>query len=72
MDKLLTIRAVADVLSVSRGTVYRLLHDGELEAVTVGNRWRVRESDLACEGVRPQAVYQAPAQCIAHQAQPGW
>jgi excisionase family DNA binding protein len=46
MDRLLTINAVAEVLSVSRGTVYRLLHNGEFEAVMVNNRWRVRESDL--------------------------
>ena len=26
--------------------MYRLIHDGAFEAVMVGSRWRVRESDL--------------------------
>jgi excisionase family DNA binding protein len=46
MDRLLTIHEVAKTLSVSRGTVYRLIHEGAFEVVMVGSRWRVRESNL--------------------------
>lgn len=33
---------VAAALKVSRQTVYRLFHSGELKAVKVGNQYRVR------------------------------
>lgn len=33
-------------MRVSNMTVYRLIRSGELNAVRVGNRYRVRESDV--------------------------
>lgn len=33
-------------MRVSNMTVYRLIKSGELKAVRVGNRYRVRESDI--------------------------
>lgn len=46
MEKLLTIKTVADILSVAKGTVYKLIRNGELQAVKVSNRTRVRTSEL--------------------------
>jgi excisionase family DNA binding protein len=41
--KLLTVAEVAAALRVSRMTVYRLVHAGELAAVQVGRSYRVPE-----------------------------
>ncbi len=42
----LTVAEVAARMRVSKMTVYRLLHDGELPAVRVGRSFRVTEADL--------------------------
>ena len=39
----LTIAEVAKVMRVSKMTVYRLVHSGELEAIRVGRSFRVPE-----------------------------
>ena len=44
--KFLTVAEVAAVMRVSKMTVYRLLHSGELPAVRVGRSFRVVESDV--------------------------
>lgn len=44
--KFLTIAEVASVMRVSKMTVYRLVHGGELPAVRVGRSFRVREDDV--------------------------
>ncbi|GGF45348.1 hypothetical protein GCM10011519_19050 [Marmoricola endophyticus] len=44
--KFLTVAEVASVMRVSKMTVYRLLHSGELPAVRVGRSFRVSESDV--------------------------
>ncbi len=41
--KFLTVAEVATVMRVSRMTVYRLVHSGELPAVRVGRSFRVPE-----------------------------
>lgn len=41
--KFLTVAEVAAVMRVSKMTVYRLLHSGELPAVRVGRSFRVPE-----------------------------
>lgn len=33
-------------MQVSRGTILRLLHEDELPAFRVGNRWRVRRESM--------------------------
>lgn len=43
----LTVAEVADVMRVSRMTVYRLVHAGELPALRVGRSFRVPEDALA-------------------------
>jgi excisionase family DNA binding protein len=45
-DRLLTIGETADVLRISRPTVYRLLRSGDLHAVRVGQRHRFRREDI--------------------------
>ncbi len=42
----LTIAEVAARIRVSKMTVYRLVHSGELPAVRVGRSFRVREDDV--------------------------
>ncbi|GHJ59334.1 hypothetical protein NOK12_18520 [Nocardioides sp. OK12] len=43
--KFLTVAEVAAMMRVSKMTVYRLVHNGELPAVRVGRSFRVREED---------------------------
>lgn len=42
----LTIAEVAARMRVSKMTVYRLVHNGELPAVRVGRSFRVTENDV--------------------------
>ena len=42
----LTVAEVADIMRVSKMTVYRLVHAGELPAVRVGRSFRVHESTV--------------------------
>ena len=44
--KFLTVAEVATVMRVSKMTVYRLVHNGELPAVRVGRSFRVSEDDV--------------------------
>ena len=41
----LTVAEVAAMMRVSKMTVYRLVHSGEMPAVRVGRSFRVREED---------------------------
>lgn len=44
--KLYSPNEVAEVLSFSRRTVYRWIHDGDLRAVRFGRAVRIRHDDL--------------------------
>lgn len=44
--KFLTVAEVAEVMRVSKMTVYRLVHSGELPAVRVGRSFRVPEDEV--------------------------
>lgn len=44
--KFLTIAEVASMMRVSKMTVYRLVHNGDLPAVRVGRSFRVTEKDV--------------------------
>lgn len=46
MDKSISIQEAAEILSVHRVTVYRLIRSGKLPAFRVGRIWRIREKDL--------------------------
>ncbi|MGW1395661.1 helix-turn-helix domain-containing protein [Streptomyces nigra] len=39
----LTVAEVAAVMTVSKMTVYRLVHSGHLPAISVGRFWRIPE-----------------------------
>ena len=42
----MTANEVADLLRVSRMTVYRLIKTGEMPALRVGRNYRLREEDV--------------------------
>jgi excisionase family DNA binding protein len=44
--RFLTVAEVAALMRVSKMTVYRLVHNGELPAVRVGRSFRVKEEDV--------------------------
>jgi excisionase family DNA binding protein len=44
--RFLTVAEVATMMRVSKMTVYRLVHGGELPAVRVGRSFRVSEHDV--------------------------
>ncbi len=41
-----TVNEVAQLIRVSRMTVYRLIRQGDIPAIRVGARYRVREDDV--------------------------
>ncbi|AWT25338.1 MULTISPECIES: helix-turn-helix domain-containing protein [Corynebacterium] len=53
----LTVAEVADLMRVSKMTVYRLVHAGELPAVRVGRSFRVHEQ--AVEDYLGSSIYNA-------------
>lgn len=55
--KFLTVAEVAAQMRVSKMTVYRLVHSGQLEAVRVGRSFRVPEHVL--EEYLARSFYQA-------------
>jgi excisionase family DNA binding protein len=55
--KFLTVAEVASIMRVSKMTVYRLVHSGELPAVRVGRSFRVPEK--AVHGYLESAFYSA-------------
>ena len=42
----MTVNEVAQVMRVSKMTVYRLIKQGDLPAVRIGRGYRVREEDV--------------------------
>ncbi len=44
--RFLTVAEVASIMRVSKMTVYRLVHSGELEAIRVGRSFRVPEQTV--------------------------
>ncbi|MFS0794895.1 helix-turn-helix domain-containing protein [Microbacterium sp. 1P10AE] len=53
--RFLTVAEVAELMRVSKMTVYRLVHAGELPAVRFGRSYRVPESAVAEVVQRPVA-----------------
>jgi excisionase family DNA binding protein len=45
-DSLMTLREVAKYLHVVPLTVQRMIYRGDLPAIKVGSRWRIRRQDL--------------------------
>ena len=46
MDDLLTTRQLQKLLQIDRTTIYRMLKDGRLTGVKVGNQWRFKRQDV--------------------------
>ena len=42
----LTLHECQQILQVSRGTMLRLLHENEIQAFRVGNRWRIQRKAM--------------------------
>jgi len=45
--KVYTLEEVAQILHLTRRTLYSYVHDGKLKAVKIGKYWRVTEESLA-------------------------
>jgi excisionase family DNA binding protein len=60
--RFLTVAEVADVMRVSKMTVYRLVHSGELPAIRFGRSFRVPESAVraAASPTGTEAAAEAP------------
>lgn len=46
MDDLLTTRQVQDLLKVDRITIYRMLNDGRIKGVKIGQQWRFTRREV--------------------------
>jgi excisionase family DNA binding protein len=55
-DELLTTKQVQEYLKVDRITVYRMLDDGRIKGIKVGNQWRFPRSEIYRLLGRPEAV----------------
>ncbi len=44
MIKVYTLNEVAEILKVTRRTLYNYIKEGKLQAVKIGKSWRVEES----------------------------
>ncbi len=53
MDNLYTVRQVQDLLKVDRITIYRMLQDGRLKGIKIGQQWRfpMKEVEKLVSGV---------------------
>lgn len=56
MSELLTAKQVQDLLKIDRTTIYRMLKDGRLNGVKVGQQWRFPREDVDAllSGASPQ------------------
>jgi len=46
MDELLTTKQVQDLLQVDRTTIYRMLNDGRLVGIKIGQQWRFSRQEV--------------------------
>ncbi len=46
MTEWLTVRQVIDILKVDRVTVYRMLNDGRIKGIKIGQQWRFAQSEV--------------------------
>jgi excisionase family DNA binding protein len=69
MDDLLTTKQLQDLLKIDRTTIYRMLTDGRLVGVKVGNQWRFPRAEIEAflSSTRPSEV---PAQARDDQLLP--
>ncbi len=61
---LLTVNEVAEILGVSRTTVYRRINEGKVEAIYIGHSVRIPRSVVSGLGaLRPAAFTEAKTVC---------
>lgn len=46
MSELLTTKQLQELLKIDRVTVYRMLNDGRLKGIKVGNQWRFSQNEI--------------------------
>jgi excisionase family DNA binding protein len=46
MEEFYTVRQVQDILKVDRITIYRMLNDGRLKGIKIGQQWRFPQSEI--------------------------
>ncbi len=46
MSELLTTKQLQELLKIDRVTVYRMLNDGRIKGVKIGNQWRFPQSEI--------------------------
>jgi excisionase family DNA binding protein len=46
MNRLMTLEDVANYLSLSKDTIYRMANAGKIPASKVGSQWRFRKEDV--------------------------
>lgn len=75
MSELLTTKQLQELLKVDRITLYRMLNDGRLKGVKIGNQWRFPQSEIdrllgeeraasEPEAVDDEALSDFPARCV--------
>ncbi|MCX8024790.1 MAG: PocR ligand-binding domain-containing protein [Thermanaerothrix sp.] len=62
MEELLTTRQVQDLLKVDRITIYRMLQDGRLKGVKIGQQWRFPRSEV--ERLLGRTAPEPPSQAV--------
>jgi excisionase family DNA binding protein len=75
MDELLTARQLQELLQVDRTTIYRMLDDGRLRGVKVGQQWRFPRSGIQAllegkKAAEPNPAPAAPDELPVHCIQP--
>lgn len=43
---MLGIKSVAEILGINKMTVFRMIHDGRIKAVKIGNLWKITEEEV--------------------------
>jgi len=62
MDELLTTKQVQEILQVDRTTIYRMLNDGRLTGVKIGQQWRFSKGEVEAllSGVKDTQPQETP------------
>lgn len=75
MSELLTTKQMQDLLKVDRITVYRMLNDGRLKGIKIGNQWRFPQAEIdrilgeekgapEAEGGEDNGLADFPSNCV--------
>jgi excisionase family DNA binding protein len=74
MAELLTTKQLQDLLKIDRITVYRMLDDGRIKGVKIGNQWRFPQSEIdrllgdkkaPVEDTSMETLCDFPANCVS-------